>query len=105
VFGRISTWGRCYDHNFLLFFPIFGGKNGVFPKADVMINFFAKTSSRLSKKRQILRRKYFKNHNIGPWSLCQQSSFFAVALFSVIEVEVDGATSAPKFGLTQQSFT
>jgi hypothetical protein len=36
-----------------------------------MIKIFAKTSSSLSKKRQyfcqIFRRKYFKNHNIGPW--------------------------------------
>jgi hypothetical protein len=27
-----SPWGRCYDHNFLLFFPIFGEKIGVFLK-------------------------------------------------------------------------
>jgi hypothetical protein len=27
-----KTWSRCYDHNFLRFFPIFGEKNGVFLK-------------------------------------------------------------------------
>jgi hypothetical protein len=27
-----DTWGRCYDYNFLRFFPIFGEKNGVFLK-------------------------------------------------------------------------
>jgi hypothetical protein len=26
------TWGRCYDHNFLRFLPIFGEKIGVFLK-------------------------------------------------------------------------
>jgi hypothetical protein len=28
----VITRGRCYDHNFLRFFPIFGEKNGVFLK-------------------------------------------------------------------------
>jgi hypothetical protein len=27
---RIGSWGRCYDHNFLQFFLIFGKKIGVF---------------------------------------------------------------------------
>jgi hypothetical protein len=27
-----QTWGRCYDHNFQRFSPIFGKKNGVFLK-------------------------------------------------------------------------
>jgi hypothetical protein len=29
--------GRCYDHNFLRFFPIFGEKIGIFSKTNVMI--------------------------------------------------------------------
>jgi hypothetical protein len=29
---RRTTWGRCYDHNFLRFLPIFGEKIGVFLK-------------------------------------------------------------------------
>jgi hypothetical protein len=28
----ISCWGRCYDHNFLRFLPIFREKIGVFLK-------------------------------------------------------------------------
>jgi hypothetical protein len=35
------TWGRCYDHNFLLFFPIFGGKIGVFLKKQCYDQNFA----------------------------------------------------------------
>jgi hypothetical protein len=45
-------------------------KLAFFSKNNVMITIFPKTSSSLSKKRQffryILRRKYLKNHNIGP---------------------------------------
>jgi hypothetical protein len=45
-------------------------KLAFFSKTNVMITIFAKTSSSLSKKRQLFRkifwRKYFKNHNIGP---------------------------------------
>jgi hypothetical protein len=38
IFTRtIDTWGRCYDHNFLQFFTIFGEKIGVFSKTNVMI--------------------------------------------------------------------
>jgi hypothetical protein len=41
-----------------------------FSKTNVMITIFAKPSFDLSKKRQyfrqIFRRKYFKNHSIGP---------------------------------------
>jgi hypothetical protein len=65
-------WGRCYDHNFLRFLPIFGEKNGVFLKNQCYDNIFAKNSSSLSKKRRFfrrkIRRKYLKNRNIGPWS-------------------------------------
>jgi hypothetical protein len=46
-------------------------KLAFFSKTNVMITIFAKTSISLSKKRQffrqIFRRKYFHNHNIGPW--------------------------------------
>jgi hypothetical protein len=31
------TRGRCYDHNFLQFFPIFGKKIGVFLNTNVVI--------------------------------------------------------------------
>jgi hypothetical protein len=65
------TWGRCYDHNFLRFFPIFGEKIGVFLKCQCYDQLFSKFSFVLSQKRQffckIFRQKYLKNHNIGPW--------------------------------------
>jgi hypothetical protein len=35
----IGPWGRCYDHNFLRFSPIFGEKIGVFSETNVMIKF------------------------------------------------------------------
>jgi hypothetical protein len=35
------TRGRCYDHKFLRFLPIFGEKIGVFSKTNVMIKIFA----------------------------------------------------------------
>jgi hypothetical protein len=58
---------------FLRFWPIFGQNIGVFLKNQCFDHFFAKTSIRLSIKRQylfeIFRRKYFKNHNIGPSTL------------------------------------
>jgi hypothetical protein len=62
------TRGRCYDHNFLRFLPIFCEKIGVFSKTNVMINFLHNLHSFvLSKKHQffcqIFRRKY---HNTGP---------------------------------------
>jgi hypothetical protein len=47
VFGSARTlaardsgariWGRCYDHNFRRFFPIFGEKLAFFSKTNVMI--------------------------------------------------------------------
>jgi hypothetical protein len=50
-----------------------------FLKSNVVINFFAKSSRSLSKKRQyfcqIFRQKYFQNHNIGPWSKHQKFFF------------------------------
>jgi hypothetical protein len=45
-----SSWGRCYDHSFLRFLPIFGEKMAFFYKTNVMIIFFAKTISSLRKK-------------------------------------------------------
>jgi hypothetical protein len=66
---RLSSRGRCYDHNFLRFFPFSGEKNGVFLKYQCYDHFF-KISFVLSQKHQffckIFRRKYLKNHNIGP---------------------------------------
>jgi hypothetical protein len=50
-----QTWGRCYDHNFLRFLPMFGKKLSFFSKTNAMITIFAKTSSSLSKKRQYFR--------------------------------------------------
>jgi hypothetical protein len=45
-------------------------KLAFFSKTNVMITIFPKTGISLSKKRQyfrpIFRRKYLKNHNIGP---------------------------------------
>jgi hypothetical protein len=66
-----TTWVRCYDHNFLRFFPIFGEKIGVFLKYQCYDKLFSKFSFVLSQKTPIFRRKYFKNHNIGPW-LCSR---------------------------------
>jgi hypothetical protein len=64
--------GRCYDHNFLRFSSIFGEKIGVFLKNQCYDQNFAYFSFVLDQKRQffrwIFRRKYLKNHNIGPRS-------------------------------------
>jgi hypothetical protein len=39
--NNFTSRGRCYDHNFLRFSPIFGEKIGVFlKKTNVMITFF-----------------------------------------------------------------
>jgi hypothetical protein len=74
----VTTRGRCYDHNFLRFSPIFGEKIGVFLKNQCYDRNLAYFSFVLSQKRQffrkIFRRKYLKNHNIGPW-LCWTPSF------------------------------
>jgi hypothetical protein len=50
-----NSRGRCYDHNFLRFLPIFGEKMAFFSKTDVMITIFAKTNSSFSKKRKKFR--------------------------------------------------
>jgi hypothetical protein len=64
------TRGRCYDHNFRRFFQIVGEKIGVFLKYQCYDQLFSKCSFVLSQKRQFFRknfrRKYLKNHNIGP---------------------------------------
>jgi hypothetical protein len=60
--------GRCYDHNFLRFLPIFGEQIGVFFKNQCYDQNFALFSFVSSQKRHFFRRKYFKNHNIGPRS-------------------------------------
>jgi hypothetical protein len=45
--------GRCYDHNFQRFLPIFGKKLAFFSKTNVMIKFLQKLAvCSLSKKRQ-----------------------------------------------------
>jgi hypothetical protein len=55
---------------FLRFLPIFGEKNWRFSQKPCYDQIFSKSNSTLSKKRQyfrqIFRRKYFENHNIGP---------------------------------------
>jgi hypothetical protein len=65
-------WGRCYDHSLLRFSTFFGEQIGVFLKIQCFYQFLSETSNSLSKKTrqfvcQIVRRKYFENHNIGPW--------------------------------------
>jgi hypothetical protein len=61
---KIDSRGRCYDHNFLRFSPIFAEKFGVFLKNQCYDQIFAKSSSSVSKKRQyfrqIFRREHFK---------------------------------------------
>jgi hypothetical protein len=68
-FVFFKTRGRCYDHNFLRFFPIFGEKISVFLKYQCYDQLFSKFSFVLSQKRQffaIFLPKIFKNHNVGP---------------------------------------
>jgi hypothetical protein len=47
--------GRCYDHNFLRFFPIFSEKIGVLLKYQCYDQLFSKFSFVLSQKRQFFR--------------------------------------------------
>jgi hypothetical protein len=51
----LPIWGRCYDHNFLWFFPIFGEKIGVFLKNQCYDDIFSKFGFVLSRKRQFFR--------------------------------------------------
>jgi hypothetical protein len=64
------TWDRCCDHKFLLYLTIFGEKIGVFLKNQCYDQIIFLISFVFSQKRhffrQIFRRKYLKNHNIGP---------------------------------------
>jgi hypothetical protein len=69
-FAQHITWGRCYDHNFLRFAPIFGRKRAFFLKNNVMIQILEKLAVLCTINalfRPIVWRKYFKSHNIGPW--------------------------------------
>jgi hypothetical protein len=71
--------GRCYDHNFLRFLPIFCEKLAFFSKTNVNVTIFAETSSSWSKNANFFAKFFgeniLKNHNIGPWSPCLASVF------------------------------
>jgi hypothetical protein len=54
------TRGRCYNHNFLWFLPIFGGKIGVFLKNQCYDTIFTQYSLVLSKKRQFFGENILK---------------------------------------------
>jgi hypothetical protein len=64
-----SSRGRCYEHNFLRFLPIFDEKNGVFLINQCYDPNFTKLGSILSKFfpifSQFFGRKYFISNNIG----------------------------------------
>jgi hypothetical protein len=71
VLVAFIIWGRCYDHNFLRFLPIFGEKMAFFSKTNVMIKNYHNLALFWVKNANFFaisfRRKYFKSHNIGPW--------------------------------------
>jgi hypothetical protein len=71
-----SPGGQCYDQNFCDFRQFSAKKIGVFLINQCHDEIFAKFSFVLSQKRQFFRqifwRKYFKNHNIGPWGHIRQ---------------------------------
>jgi hypothetical protein len=88
------AWGRCYDHKFLRFFPIFGEKNWRFSKIPMLwsnifqnlalfwvknANFFAKFFG---------ENTYFKNHNIGPSSLPVTPSMISGCKYPTIQFTV-----------------
>jgi hypothetical protein len=56
-----TTWGRCYDHNFLRFSPIFGKKIGVFLKNQCYDQNFAYFSFVLSQIRQFFAEFFGEN--------------------------------------------
>jgi hypothetical protein len=67
---RSRQWigGRCYDHNFLRFLPIFDEKMAFFSKSNVMIKNWHNIALFVVKNANFVAffwRKYFKNHNIG----------------------------------------
>jgi hypothetical protein len=70
---RFWHLGSMLWSQFSAIFPNFRRKNGVFIKYQCYDQFLTKFSFVFSEKRQyfrkIFRRKYFKNHNIGPWFL------------------------------------
>jgi hypothetical protein len=53
-----QTRGRCYDHDFHRFVPIFGEKNGVFSKTNVMIEFLQKLAVVREKNAHIFRKMF-----------------------------------------------
>jgi hypothetical protein len=53
--------GRCYDHYFRRFLPIFCEKMAFVSKTNVMIIFFSKTSSSLSKNANIFAKFFGEN--------------------------------------------
>jgi hypothetical protein len=57
--GKEASRGRCYDHNFLRFFPIFGEKIGVFLKYQSYDQLFSKFSFVLSRKNANFFAKFF----------------------------------------------
>jgi hypothetical protein len=65
--GEQKIRGRCYDHNLLRFFPIFGEKIGVFLKYQCYDQIFSKFTFVLSQKRifsAIFLKIKIKNKNI-----------------------------------------
>jgi hypothetical protein len=59
--GIRSPWGRCYDHNFLRFSPIFVAKNGAFLKNKCNYQFFAKTGNNSDEKRHFSAKIFCEN--------------------------------------------
>jgi hypothetical protein len=60
--GGVSvTRGRCYDHNFLRFSPIFGEIIGVFLKYQCYDQFFAKTRFVLRQKCHFFAKFFGEN--------------------------------------------
>jgi hypothetical protein len=68
---------------FSAIFDNFGEKIGFFSKTNVMIKILHNLAFVLSQKRQFFRRKYLKNHNIGPWSPSLIPRFFDNLHFTV----------------------
>jgi hypothetical protein len=98
--GRM-TWGRCYDHNFLRFFPIFREKIGVFSKTNVMINFFTKFSFVLSQKTPIFSKKF--SAKIFEKSVPETVSHSLKKVISKSENFFTRRQKSHQFGLTQSS--
>jgi hypothetical protein len=55
-----EAWGRCYDHNFMRFLPIFGKKIGVFLKNQSMIQFLHNLALFLAKTANFFGKKFAK---------------------------------------------